>query len=222
MPVRSRVSWGAIMAGAFIAMATYLLLGTLGLALGITVAPNTDAETLGTGAGIWAAVTMLISLFIGGCVSSRCTAGETKAEAMMYGVVVWGVFLFAMMIFATGVAGLGIGAVVGLANSPAVNQLSDQQLRDAGFSQAQIGERRAEFDKLRTNLANPSGSLRQVADDPRTTAAAWWTFGGLILSIGAAVGGAVVGSGPEFMRGFMRVQTTTGVMQEAPRGAAPR
>src|SRR5688572_28781965 len=93
LPLRSRVSWGAIFAGAVMAMAVYLVLTLLGGAIGLSVSNDTDAETLSTGAGIWAVVTTIIALFVGGWVTSQCTVGENKMEAVVHGIITWGIVL---------------------------------------------------------------------------------------------------------------------------------
>jgi len=64
--VRSRVSWGAILAGAVIALAVYFLLSALGVALGLSLSDRVDPNNLGTGAGIYALVSYLVALFLGG------------------------------------------------------------------------------------------------------------------------------------------------------------
>src|SRR5262245_51104205 len=102
LPVRSRVSWGAIFAGAVVALTVYLLLSSLGVALGLSVSGRVDGQNLAIGAGIWAILSTLISLFLGGWVASQCTAGETRGEAAVYGVVVWGIFFAALLWLAAG------------------------------------------------------------------------------------------------------------------------
>jgi ABC-type transport system involved in multi-copper enzyme maturation permease subunit len=87
VPVRSRISWSAILGGAVVAMAIYLLLG----ALGLTLTDRVGSQELGMGAAVWAVATLLVSLFVGGFVTSQCTVGESKTESTIYGVIVWGV-----------------------------------------------------------------------------------------------------------------------------------
>jgi hypothetical protein len=91
LPVRGRISWGAVLAGAVIALTAYLVLAMLGFAVGLSLNERMSSTALGITAGVWAIVSMLIALFIGGFVCSRCTAGENKVEAAMGGIVVWGV-----------------------------------------------------------------------------------------------------------------------------------
>src|SRR5437588_647167 len=91
VPVRSRVSWGAILAGVMTAVAVYFLLAFLGVAIGATVIQRTGTTDIGlTGPAIWAIISLMLALFAGGCVTSQCTVGESKTESVIYGVVLWG------------------------------------------------------------------------------------------------------------------------------------
>ena len=107
--VKSRVSWGALLAGAVVAIALYSLLSLFGVALGVTVSDRFTAEQLGTAATIWTFVTLLLAMFIGGWVSTRATAGEFRNEAMLYGVIVWGVTSLVLIPLSV----VGIGTSVG-------------------------------------------------------------------------------------------------------------
>ena len=108
LAVKSRVSWGAIAAGAMVALAVYFFLTLLGLAIGLEVASRRPVDQgLGLGAGIYSIVTLLLSMFLGGWTTSRLAVGETKLEAVLYGVILWGV-LFLGMIWLIG-AGVRVG-----------------------------------------------------------------------------------------------------------------
>lgn len=161
MPVYSRVSWGAILAGSAVTFALYVLLNLLGVAIGLTM----DTDRIGVGAAIYAIAAITLSLFVGGCVVSRCTAGESRSEAVMYGAILWGVTFF-LLVWLVGVGfGMGFNAMVERSGSvPAV------ATAPAGGA-ADVGVRR---------------------DD--AAEAAWWAFGGTLLSMLAAVGGAVAGT----------------------------
>jgi hypothetical protein len=101
--VHSRISWGALFAGAVVALSTFLLLSALGAAIGLSV--NQDAETMGWAATIWAIVSTLIALFLGGWVATQCTAGENMSEGVMYGIIHWGlVFAILMALTTTGLS----------------------------------------------------------------------------------------------------------------------
>src|SRR4051812_40889728 len=93
LPVRSRVSWAAIFAGAVVALAAYLVLTLLGSAIGLTVSDNVNAGSLSKGAAAWAILTTGIALFLGGWVTSQTTVGENRTEAVVHGIIMWGVVL---------------------------------------------------------------------------------------------------------------------------------
>jgi len=214
-PVRSRISWGAIFAGAMVFLALYFLFSLLGTALGLSISDNVRSDQLGTGAIFWAIVSILVSLFLGGWVTTQCTAGENKLEAVVYGVVLWGL-TFAMLLWFT-VSGmrLGFNAMMGMAamasnNRDMINQMTPADWnrigKEAGLSQEQI-------DRFRAQMPTSVAELRQAAEDPevhqRATMTAWWTFFGTLFSMIAAIGGALAGAGPSLVFRPLAVRTTT-------------
>jgi hypothetical protein len=61
-----RVRWGAVFAGLFTTISTFVLLSVLGAAIGAsTFDPGDNLNGLGASAGIWGAVTALIAFFCG-------------------------------------------------------------------------------------------------------------------------------------------------------------
>lgn len=200
--VGSRVSWGAILAGAVMAMAVGFILSLLGGAVGLSFAEVADSESISWGAAIWAVVTTVVALFIGGWITSQCVVGETKTESVVHGIIMWGVVL-AMLLWLTA-AGIGAGfssmlqvANVGANASQNATQQDWQMLaRAAGVSQTDIDRWRESAQAT----ANDPAAQREMQEDVRETAtyATWWTFAGAIVSMAAAVCGAVVGSGPTF------------------------
>lgn len=116
LAVRSRVSWPAIAAGAMIATAVYFVLTLFGVALGIEVAVRGASTHLGAGAAIYSVLALLVAMFFGGWSTSRLAVGESKLEAVLYGVILWGVlFLGIVWLFSAGVR-TGFGAMVGLSS----------------------------------------------------------------------------------------------------------
>src|SRR5579871_4263485 len=71
----SAVSWGAIIAGAFAAAATSLILVSLGAGFGLSAASPwraaSSAEAIGVAAIVWLVVTQWISAGIGGYLAGR-------------------------------------------------------------------------------------------------------------------------------------------------------
>jgi high-affinity Fe2+/Pb2+ permease len=46
LPVRSRISWGAVLAGAFIALTAYIVLATLGAAMGLSLSNKMTSHAM--------------------------------------------------------------------------------------------------------------------------------------------------------------------------------
>lgn len=166
-----RVSWGGIFGGVLVALGVLLLLAALGVAVGVSAAQpgQADAETLGTGAGIWAGASLLVALFIGGMVSTRIGAIFDRTTGVFEGVLVWVVSVLLVAYLAAS----GVGMLVGGAS---------EILGNAGAAMGDMVEQ-------------ASGAIQQNAAQlaPRATAAAWISFGALVVSLLAAVLGAVAG-----------------------------
>lgn len=213
LSVRSRVSWGAIAAGAMISLALYFLFTILGVALSIESASREATENLGFGAAIYTIVTLLLAMFFGGWTVSRLAVGETKLEAVLYGVILWGV-LFTGLLWTLG-AGIrvGFGAIVGTASGVYsssegpldLNRIAEDLKRN-GVDQDTVDRIRSHAEKVRSD----PGSLPKVASEEanrpevRQTArdlgegarrASWWTLAGVLTSMLAVVFGSLVGAG---------------------------
>jgi ABC-type transport system involved in multi-copper enzyme maturation permease subunit len=170
--VRSRISWGAILAGAAVAMAIYALLMALGVAVGLSVSDDVTTETLGTSAGVWGFISLLIALFIGGWVTTQVTTGESRAEAILYGVVLWATTSVLLIWITTSGTRAGVDAAMVLQNMTGGNQATVTS--DDGQSSEERQDAIA-----RAREAGKEGS--------------WWAFAGMLASMVAAIGGALVG-----------------------------
>lgn len=116
-----RVSWGAIFAGATVALVVQLLLGALGLAIAFgTINPATETQTfsgLGVGTGIWLLLTAILSLYAGGWAAGRLAGLPKRADAVLHGVVAWGIVtLFSTWMLTNLVSGV-VSSAVGLVGS---------------------------------------------------------------------------------------------------------
>jgi hypothetical protein len=215
------VSWGAIFAGAVLALAVYLVLTLLGGAIGLTVSDNVRTDSLKTGAAIWAILATAIALFVGGWVTTQCTVGENKTEAVVHGVIMWGVVLAMLLwLMATGIRA-GFNAMVGMANvgTPAARNTTTEDweaaARRAGVPQTTINE-------WRQKAADAPAETRRAVEDPANqqaaveaaTQASWWTLLGTVLSMAAAVAGALVGAGPTFRLRAIEVPISRAAYEE--------
>jgi hypothetical protein len=126
-PQGPRVRWGGVLSGLFVAIGVLLLMGTLGLAIGVTVLGDPRAATgetaagLGIGGGVWAFLTLLVAVGLGGLVSTTVTNRPDRAGAVLHGALVWTLVSVCLVwMLASGIS-LGLsglfGAMSGLAQS---------------------------------------------------------------------------------------------------------
>jgi hypothetical protein len=138
-----RVSWGSIWSGVLVAVGTLILLTSLGLAVGISgaEAAQNQAETLGTAAGIWAGISFLIALFLGGWVATRIGAITDATTGFFEGSLVWVLsLLITAWAASSGVSALTGGAfrIVGGATQTVGQAVQSQPLPPAASQAAWI------------------------------------------------------------------------------------
>src|SRR5262249_21566989 len=187
----TRISWGAVLAGASVALAIMFALGWLSTAIGLSARDALSDQKLFIGAMICMIITVIASLFVGGFVVSRITAGEDKTEALTYGVVLWG-FLFALT---TALA--STGASIGLNGLNAFVASTDAGAATVKIDDLGLTEKNTTKLRERLSRATPSVSPQ---------AAAWWGFAGIVLSMAAAIAGAIAGAGPTLVLRAIRAR----------------
>lgn len=111
----SRISWGAVLAGALIAIALQIVLTALVTWIGLvatTVTTVAGLQDVLASIGIWTAISALVSLFVGAYAASRLGAIQFTSDGLWHGAVVWATALVAgILLTASGVTGLlGFGA----------------------------------------------------------------------------------------------------------------
>lgn len=183
------VSWGGIWGGVLIGMGLLLLLTALGLALGVTaVDSGSDNQSLGMGAAIWAAISLLLALYVGGMASTRIGAIFDRTTGMFEGTLVWVLSLLLIVYL----AGSGIGIVAGGAfklvggatqaigsmmtgGTPDLSQGNMDQvvqhLREPQTSRMIASVTGMPEEKVRTNLAQIADKADAAKDDPAKAAA---------------------------------------------------
>lgn len=113
----SRVSWGAVFTGLFLALVTYLFLGVLGTALGSgsidAMKEGNPLAGFGTGAGIWVGVSTLIALAVGAFFAGRTAPGK----GILHGVLCWAVTTLVTVYALSSLAGSAIGTASRVAGS---------------------------------------------------------------------------------------------------------
>jgi hypothetical protein len=197
-PQGPRVRWSGVMSGFFVALGVLMIMGALGLAIGVTAlgdprtATHETASELGIGAGIWAFVTMVVALFLGGMVSTKVTDRPDRAGALIHGALVWVLFsLFSIWMIASGVS-LGLsglfGALSGFAQGATtavaagggdlvqilrLNEPSRvmERLDDPATASTLAAATGMSTEEARTAIDNLRARVQEVRDDPAQVAA---------------------------------------------------
>ncbi|PSF36665.1 hypothetical protein C7H19_13390 [Aphanothece hegewaldii CCALA 016] len=158
MDYHDRVRWGPIIAGLVIALSSQLILSSLGAAIGLSSiansgAPRSDAGGVGSAVGIWAIISLFISLFIGGWITARACGTLNKSTALLNAAILWATTLaISAWLVSSGVSGaFGVavsnaGEIINQAQQSGVtpNQInapdvSAQQARDIASNAARVG-----------------------------------------------------------------------------------
>jgi hypothetical protein len=116
-----RVSWGGVWSGFLLGIGTLMLLSTLGIAVGLSVVDLEPGQPQGQPLGIaalWAGISLLVSLFIGGMVAARMGMVFDRPTGGMEGALVWVLAMLGLLYLAA--SGLSLGASAFLGMAPAV------------------------------------------------------------------------------------------------------
>jgi hypothetical protein len=224
LPVYSRVGWGGIVAGAIVAAALYVLLGSLGLAIGLTVQ---DGPAVGAGTAIYTILITCVAIFFGSWVATQCSIGENRAEAVVYGIIVWGFFFGIMLWLLSAGVQMGFDAMMAARMGPEGGAaVAQEQPPQRGVAFAQEEPERAlppgaqprpeEREMPRAEPAEPLERLPGVLEQ-RGAAGAWWMFAGIVLTLVVSILGAIAGSGPKVLGHRRTVGTTGGTRYPPPR-----
>ena len=184
-PWMSRTPWGAVCAGALAGFAALVLMGTLGVALGITARAVAVANSkssaadmaekvssaFGFGPVTWTLLTAVVVGLVGGWALNRTARGERSYFAFTFGSLTWaaGVFL-ALLVAVPGWAGLmaGIGASSSMENRPMAAAPGEKSI-------------------LPLDPALKSEEERQDRATQRAKAAAWILLSSQVISLASTI-----------------------------------
>ena len=192
-----RVRWGPIISGLVVALATQLILSALGAAIGATTiansgSPRSDLGDVGRAVGVWAILSLLISLFIGSWVMARACGPMNRSTALLNGAILWATTLALSAWLLTS----GVSGAFGLAASSAASV--------AGAALPQTG----------VPNVNPSSIPNVTAQDTNNiaggTAKAGWSFvlGSLLGLVASLIGAAVGTRSPRTTTAYVEPTTT--------------
>lgn len=163
------IRWGAVLAGVAVGISTQLVLTLLGIASGLSAANVVQGEMPGTGALIWAGVSMLIAAFVGAYVAARMTGLKRKADGILHGVVSWAVTTLLFAALATSSGGAMLSGVFSVMNSAALLTVNAQGGGIQGLLQSRLGNN-ASPENLKTLAGYISQGQRDQAVQYMTSA----------------------------------------------------
>lgn len=110
----NRISWGAVLAGAALALVIQLVLNLLGIGIGAAAlepgsGDSPSASSLSIGAGIWFAVAGILAALIGGYAAGRLSGKPKESTAGWHGLMAWAVSTLVVFYLLTTTIGSLIG-----------------------------------------------------------------------------------------------------------------
>jgi hypothetical protein len=174
-----RVRWGPIISGVLVGLATQLVLSALFGALGAgriaeSLAPRSITAGVASNVGLWSTIALLISLFVGGWVTTRGCGPMNRNTALLNGAILWATTLaLSSWLLATGVTG-AFGVVAANAGD-VINQVQQ--------SGSPIPQNVPQL---------TAAQAREIA--AATSRTLWWYVFGSLLGLATALIGAVAGA----------------------------
>lgn len=212
-----RVTWGAVFAGALIAISIQVLLSMLGTGIGAstvdaqTTGGTPSASAFGIGAGVWWVVSSLLALFIGGMVAGRLSGTTLSADAALHGLLTWAIAMMATLYLigtaagslVSGAAGLVSGAAsatatIGAAAAPKIADAASQAMSDSGVSfdsvkrdamqlLSQTGKPELQPDAMAKQADKAVGTAKNAAANPPADGASYSALLDRLLNQGKQV-----------------------------------
>jgi len=118
----NQVSWGAVFAGAVIALVFQMILNMVGAGVGLSTidvgtGDTTSAGSLSIGAGIWWVVSGIIAAGIGGYIAGRLSGKASQSTTAHHGLIAWAVSTVAIVYLLSSAAAGLVGGTVSTASS---------------------------------------------------------------------------------------------------------
>lgn len=116
-PAKStRLSWGGVVGGLLVAIAVWIALSVLGLAVNLSALDPTDPAALqgiGVAAGLWSLVVWIVALFAGGVVAGHAAGIVERRRGALHGIVLWSLAtMLSMFVVADALRAVAIGALM--------------------------------------------------------------------------------------------------------------
>lgn len=187
-----RTSWGGVFAGVVAGLSLQLLFAALGMAIGLTVAAETDAggRTIGVAAGIWWVITGTLSLYAAGWVAGRLSGVIRARDGGLHGFVTWGATTMLALYLTTSAVGQLLGGAMTAVNQTAT--AARPMLQGSPISNDDVHRAADRATEMGRNLREKPERAASYG-----AGASWWMFFGLLLGAGAASVGGYLGTPTE-------------------------
>ncbi|HYI83269.1 MAG TPA: hypothetical protein VEX11_08695 [Acetobacteraceae bacterium] len=170
-----RISWGAVIAGAAVAVIVGLMLNVLGVAVGASAIDAVDRDTP-TGAtfsvvgGLWLLAANLVGLAVGGYVAARFSGTADDTDGVLHGLSVWGIgYLLSAVLLGNIIAGTTSTAMQGASSILGGAAQGASQAASAATGQAAQGvDPKQLVERARTALQT-GGDPARMSSEQRNT-----------------------------------------------------
>jgi hypothetical protein len=192
----ARISWGAIFAGALIALATQLVLTLVGAAIGLaTLNPaagqSPSSTTLGIGTAVWVVISSLMSLFLAGYIAGRLAG---TFNGWLHGLATWAtVTVLAILLLTTAAGGL-LGAASGVAGLAVTGSDKVSRSRLPPAVQQQIDEISSQLSQRADRAATQAQQTTPEERAAQTRQVGERAAKGGAIGVGAAALGLILGA----------------------------
>lgn len=211
---------GGVVAGVFTVLATLILLGEIGMALGLSVYDAGDrAAPYAIGAGIWGLISAVLSFLLGGYVAARLGRPAPGRAGAMHGGLVWAVCV-PVIGFVAAILSISMVTAAGVSTIAAVQADPAAAAEAAATVRARTGEPALAAGQVRPALDPRLSAGTKVESAAKAAGAVGWgAVAGLVLCLGAAgFGGALGASRCKIVAPEATTETPPRTFREGPTG----
>src|SRR5436190_21914591 len=136
------ISWSGIVAGTALGWATFSLLTLIGAAFGVgkmDPSSTNPASVMGAGSGIYGALTLIVSSFVGAYFAVRIAGDRRRSEALLHGALSWAFSMLIGAMLALGAARTAAQSAAAVASGPRAQARAERETnvrRNTGPTQA--------------------------------------------------------------------------------------
>ncbi|HMH95508.1 MAG TPA: PhnA-like protein, partial [Bradyrhizobium sp.] len=118
----NQVSWGAVFAGATVALVVQIILNMVGVGVGLSTidvaaGDTPSAGSLSVGAGIWWVISGIVAAAVGGYIAGRLSGKPSESTTAYHGLIAWAISTLTVVYLLSSAASGLIGGALSTASS---------------------------------------------------------------------------------------------------------